>query len=1001
MTGRRLSHYQIAEEISRGGMGVVYRAIDLRLNREVALKVLPDDVTRDADRKRRFIAEAQAASALEHPHIAVIHDVDEADGVTFIAMEMIRGETLSDLLARQRLSPMRAIEIMSEVASGLARAHERQIVHRDMKPANVMLTEAGHAKIIDFGIAKLMEAPPVADCVSATVSAGITAAGMVLGTVSYMSPEQTRGERVDPRSDIFTFGVILHEVLSGQRPFDGRSPADTASAVLHQPPPRLAALGGSIPLDIVVEMQRVVDKCLAKDPADRYQGMKDLIVDLRALRRRLEAGTQTEPAPAARARGRWIGAVAFAALLIAAFVVVMRRPAPGAPGLNTAPSPTKPSVAVLYFDNTTGDQQLDWLRTGIPEMVVTDLSQSADLEVVSTDRLYEIVTDLQRADDRVLSQEVVRAVAERTGVTNVVVGSYVKAGDAIRINVRLQEVGTGRIVASERVEGAGEDSLFRMVDDLSQRIRSRIQSLRADVSAALLSRPGDADPAPLDRSLSEVSTTSIEAFRYYAEGVEMHERARADEAIILFEKAIAIDDTFAMAYAKLAVARGNIGHFAELRKNIERAWQLADRLPMRERHYVAGLYHTYVTPPPDGPRRSLEAYTRCVELDPGYQSCRHNLGLRMIQLERFEEARGQYAELIRRGTTNPTAFGNLSNAQLAVGDLAGARRTIEMFIARHPENGLGHIILGEILTVEGRYDDAIAAFARGGVLDPDRDVAITGRIRVEGLKENWSAAEDRARALGGDQDPVERANAASMLARLALFQGRSREAVDWFLRAAKEEGATPRGNLMSQEAARVLALTGRAQAALAATRLPSPDDPVAARTIPAWLLALNGQRAAADALVTQMEARGDELAPQRWTRTLQNAKGLVALASQDATAAVAAFEAAQAALTPRGTRLGTSVHVWLWFNLGDAYLAAGRDVEALRQYEKVASAGHERWGHPVQYVRSFYRLAKLFEKRGDSVRAREMYRRFVGYWKDGDIDREQIAEAQRKLRDST
>jgi tetratricopeptide (TPR) repeat protein/predicted Ser/Thr protein kinase len=996
MTGRRLSHYEIAEEISRGGMGVVYRAIDLRLNREVALKILPEDVTRDVDRKRRFITEAQAASALEHPHIAVIHDVDEAEGVTFIAMELIRGEKLSDVLARQRLAASRAIEIMAEVASGLARAHEKQIVHRDMKPANVMVTEEGHTKIIDFGIAKLIEPAVAADTVAETISAAGTAAGVVLGTASYMSPEQTRGERVDHRSDIFSFGVMLHELLSGRRPFEGPSAADTTSAILHQPAPRLPALAGSMPLDASVEMQRVVDKCLAKDAADRYQGMKDLIVDLRALRRRLDTGTQTAvaPPPAVRARGGLIAAAAAAVFLIAALIVAERRSARPAADLNAPATSAKPSVAVLYFDNTTGDQQLDWLRTGIPEMVVTDLSQSADLEVVSTDRLYEIVSDLQRADDRVLSQEVVRAVAERTGVTNVVVGSYVKAGSTIRINMRLQEVGTGRIIASERVEGPDEASLFRMVDDLSQRIRARVESLRAGVTATLLAKPGE---TPLDRGLSEVSTTSIEAFRYYAEGIEKHDRSRGREAIALFEKAVEVDPTFAMAYGKLAVAHGNLRHVAEMRKYSTLAVEHAGRLPVRERHYIEGVFHTY-SGQPDSLAKSIEAYSRCIEVDPSYRACRHNLGLRMIQLERFDEARRHYEELIRRGASNATAFDNLSNAQIAVGDLAGARRTMEMFIARHPENAHGHVGLAEVLLSAGNPDAALETFKRAALLDPMNTRPISGRVQAEIMRENFSAAEETARTLLGHSDRTVRENGAAMLGRIDLYRGKSREALAWFEKAAASGPgvAVPAG--LRMEFARILVARGEFRAALDKVNERRADAvlPAGARGTVAWILALNGQHDAAAAALDQR--RPPDPLPLSFDRNVNHAKGRMALARGDATAAIQSLEAAQRTMSARGgAGPGGGVQVTIWFDLGSAYLAAGRHDDALKQFEKVAYAGNERWATPIQYVRSFQRLATLHEKRGDRAKAHEMYRRFVGYWKDGDLDRDQIAEAQRKL----
>ena len=217
MKGQRISHYQIVDEISRGGMGIVYRAVDVRLDREVALKVLPEGLVADADRRRRFVQEARAASALEHPHIAVIHEIDTADGVTFIAMELVRGDKLSDVLRRKRLAPTRALEIVIEIAEALARAHDKGIVHRDLKPANVMLTEDGHAKIIDFGLAKLLERDDEALAMAETKAHEATDAGVVLGTTSYMSPEQAAGDRIDHRTDIFSFGVLLYEKLTGVR----------------------------------------------------------------------------------------------------------------------------------------------------------------------------------------------------------------------------------------------------------------------------------------------------------------------------------------------------------------------------------------------------------------------------------------------------------------------------------------------------------------------------------------------------------------------------------------------------------------------------------------------------------------------------------------------------------------------------------------------------------------------------------------------------------------
>jgi serine/threonine protein kinase len=278
--GRRLSHYEILAMISRGGMGIVYRARDVNLGRDVALKLLPPSLVADQARRRRFVQEARAAAILEHPHIGAIYAIDEADGITFIAMELIRGETLTATLRGSRLKPARALELAVEMAEGLACAHERGIVHRDLKPGNVMVTADDHVKIIDFGLAKLTETAAAEDAPTATE------AGKIMGTVAYMSPEQARGSAVDQRSDIFSFGIVLHEMLAGARPFHGQSDIDTLHAILHAPAPRLDAPSG----EGVPSVQRVVDRCLAKDPDDRYASMKDVISDLRSAWRRLAAG---------------------------------------------------------------------------------------------------------------------------------------------------------------------------------------------------------------------------------------------------------------------------------------------------------------------------------------------------------------------------------------------------------------------------------------------------------------------------------------------------------------------------------------------------------------------------------------------------------------------------------------------------------------------------------------------------------------------------------------
>ena len=637
MTGRKLSHYDLIEEISRGGMGIVYRAVDVNLGREVALKVLPDDLVHDPVRRERLLQEARAASALEHPNIAVIHEVGEADGITFIAMELIRGEKLSDTLSRGPLSQTRTFALATEIAEGLARAHDKGIVHRDLKPANVMVTDDGHVKIIDFGLAKLIERVS-AEQATASIQAQRTDAGVVLGTAAYMSPEQARGDRVDHRSDVFALGVTLYEMLTGRPAFQGRSSLDTMQAVLTQPVPPLPAIAGSS-AEVTAELQRIITKCTAKEPDDRFQGMKDLVVDLRAARRRLESSQTAAAVPVSglqvpaplqpgRSRTKFIAPLLLAVVIAGAAVWWWA-------GGRQQPAVTrsgKPAIAVMYFDNNTGDASLDWMRTGLTDMMVTDLSQSTEIEVLGTDRLVQILQDLRRADDRVISADVVREIASRAAVDTVLVGSYVRAGGTIRISARLQEARTGRIVSAERVEGAAESSLFALVDELTSRFKSKMVGLGGPKPGALLPRPGEAAEAGDDRGLTEVTTSSIEAYRYYAEGMNYHERGLSSEAAPLLEKAIEIDPSFAMAFAKLAVVNNNLALFDKRDEYAKRALERTDRLTSRERYYIEGFYYGLR---PETLERSLAAYKQGLALHPEHQASRHNLGLHFIMLERF------------------------------------------------------------------------------------------------------------------------------------------------------------------------------------------------------------------------------------------------------------------------------------------------------------------------------------------------------------------------------
>lgn len=1011
LAGRTLAHYLVIEEISRGGMGVVYRATDTRLGRDVALKVLPAELMADAERRQRFTQEARAAATVEHPNIAVIHDIGQVDGIDFIAMELVRGDKLSASLARGALTAGRALELGIEIAEGLARAHDQGIIHRDLKPANVMLTDDGHAKIIDFGLAKLI-APLDGDSGRETMAmGGGTDPGLVMGTVSYMSPEQAGGGAVDHRSDVFSFGILLYELLTGVLPFRTKTSIDTLHAILNLPAPPLPTL---TPAEVTSEVQRILDKCLAKDPRGRYQGMKDLAVDLRAARRHLDtAGHVRESGPVvavlAGGKSRWI-ALAVAAGVLAAITaggMLFSRQVAG-PAEETAGA--KPSVAVLYFENNTGNPQLDWLRTGLTDMMVTDLSQSPDLEVLGTDRLLQILTAMGRQDDKVISADVMQEIARRAGVKTVLVGSYVKAGDTIRINLKMQEGVSGRIITSERVEANGESNIFPTMDELTRRIKSKFTLPGAGGATALFKAPNAAASSAIDdtfdRDLREVTTSSIEAYRYYAEGINLHERMRSEQALPLLEKAVAIDPGFALAYTKLAVVHGNLGHSNLRDEYSAKSLEHLDRLTPRERFYIQGYHYTAR---PDTLDKAIDNYTKALELSPNHTSSRNNLALIYLQLWRFDEAVRHYTVLQDRGFEFPGAAGALFAAHHALGQTGLGLEVLQRYATRFPDAEQGFANLGSGMAVAGRTAEAHASFDRAIALRPGLPMAMIGRTTLSMFAERWDDVESAGRDEARSADPAIQLRGNIVLAMRELYRGRSRDALKFLSTAVGTQG--PRGSNESAAARARAAWVMLARAQPAEALAEATRGLADARGRDAWFelagiaavaATQQGRSGEADKSLNALNQGANALPGSARERLrVHLTSGLMALAGKNTLSAIRELGQAETILPPGGSSilgLGPTDQraPIVWFALGNAYLSAGQDAEAKTRFERIVASDYQRLYRPLEFVRSFYYLGQIAERQGDMAKARQHYARFAKYWKDGDLDRPQVEEALRK-----
>ncbi|MGH2568420.1 MAG: protein kinase domain-containing protein, partial [Bacteroidota bacterium] len=510
---------------------MVYKADDTKLRRAVALKFLTPDKTRDEQAKKRFMHEAQAASALDHPNIAVVHEIDETDdGSSFICMAYYPGQTLKEKIEAGPLPLDEVIDITLQITNGLQRAHEAGIVHRDIKPANIILTERGEVKIVDFGIAKLVNQTKTTD------------RGSKAGTALYMSPEQITGSPVDQRSDLFSVGVVLYEMVTGKRPFTGEHEPALFYSILNVEPTPPSELRSAVP----ALLESIVLKLLQKEPANRYEHAIELRADLmRVVGKEPQEQRKRKPFEFIKVRQPIVALISFALLVIVG-VMYFVGPLSKTDRLARTSVSEKLTLAVLYFENQTNDRELDWLSKGIADMLIADLSRSQYLHLISMDRLYNIFQIVAEGTTDQNERSRALEIANRARAQIVITGSFLKSGEAIRIVAQVYDLRSDRLLPTPKIEGKGIASVFEMVDELSASIK-----LALEIKAT-----GEEGAA---EGIRRTKTRSVDAYKYFILGQDAARSSLYEDAIANVRKAIALDSTFAHAYRLLGYVYDAIG----------------------------------------------------------------------------------------------------------------------------------------------------------------------------------------------------------------------------------------------------------------------------------------------------------------------------------------------------------------------------------------------------------------------------------------------------------
>ena len=703
-------------------MGVVYKAEDIKLKRQVALKFLPRDLTRDEDAKKRFINEAQAASALDHQNIGTIYEIDEAeDGQMFIAMAYYAGETLKEKIRRGPLKLDETIDISIQVIKGLSIAHESGIIHRDIKPANIIITERGEVKLVDFGLAKLIG------------QSRMTKTGMTIGTVTYMSPEQACGEKVDNRTDIWSFGVVLYEMLTGALPFKGEYEQAVIYSIMNEEPEPITAHIPNIPL----QLEEILSKTLEKVPSNRFQDTNEILVSFNEVRKEFETQKTSQREIAGRALShRWrtfvhglkarkifrtvLVSIGVALLLFMLADTIVRKYFH-----ETKKNDEKISIAVMYFDNNTGDPELDWLSEGILDMLITDLSQSKYLQVISRESLFGIMRNIGKQKSATLDRSFAVEIAQRAKAQIIVTGSIIKLGEMFRVFPQIYDLRSDRLIPSEKVEGIGLD--IDLLDQLSERIKVALEIEASGIPE-------------IKKGIVRTKTLSVEAYKFYILGRGNSEKGYYAEAISNLTKAIQIDSNFAYAYSLLAHAYDGLGEYSLAEEAMGKAIQFSEKLPRVERLRIL-VRNAQL-------KGDVEAKFKYIHqllaLQPGEAYWHFLVGFHYaFHMRSYEKSIFEYQKAIEIDAEGrPIFYYHLGYAYLQYGMREKAISAFQKYVSLLPDDSDPHDALGEAYLLIGDYEKALQELKTARELKPDSsptlkklgDLYLAKGMRSEALK---------------------------------------------------------------------------------------------------------------------------------------------------------------------------------------------------------------------------------------------------------------------------